>query len=86
MHLAVKFELGSLGGADAGRLRQLVSDAGFFDLPAQVLSKERQPDRFSYRLTVTGKERSHTVEVDEEVVPGQLAPLIDWLTRMAASR
>ncbi len=80
LRLAAEIELAMLAESEFGRLSQLVGDSGFFDLPEQILSKERQPDRFSYRLTVAEDGRTHTVEVDEEAVPEKLAPLIGWLT------
>ncbi len=83
LRLAAEIVLESLTEEDAGRLRQLVGDSAFFDLPAQILAKVRRPDRFTYRLTVAEDGHTHTVEADEEAVPEALAPLIDWLTEAA---
>ena len=85
MRLRVSVDSASLPAAAADELSGRIGDAGFFSLPPTVSSVPSQPDRYSYRITVTEEGRSHTVVVDEEAVPRKLTPLLEWLTKAAAS-
>lgn len=66
---------------EAARLRELVEQAGFFQLPAHLVTSQPQPDRFQYELTVEDDTRRHTIHVDEQSLPATLRPLLDWLDR-----
>lgn len=71
----------SLPPAEAGRLRQLVRDAGFFELP-EVLGaagEELARDRFSYTVTVAVDGREKTVHASEGSV---LQPLVDFVREL----
>lgn len=62
-------------------LRRLIEEANFFELPRKVPPEtSKAVDRFHYKLTVTTEKRRHTVEAEEDVVPGELRPLIRWLS------
>ncbi len=77
---------GSLDSAElplpkARRLRTLLKQSGFFDLPAALRSSGEGADRFNYRLTIQTEDRSHTVEASEDAIPGRMRPLLEFLTR-----
>jgi emfourin len=84
IRLATSVDTDTLPADESARVRQLVDDAGFFNLPARLKTPAPSADRFEYRLTVRAPERSHTVDVGEGAIPPSLRPLIDWL--MAAAR
>jgi len=65
----------------ARRLKELLRKSGFFELPATLGSGEPDADRFSYRVTVETDDGRHTVEASDAAIPGQMRPLLDFLTR-----
>jgi hypothetical protein len=65
----------------ARKLKELLKKSGFFELPSTLVSSEKGADRFSYRVTVETDDGRHTVETSEAAIPGQLRPLLDFLTR-----
>ena len=71
---------------EAQKLRQLVEEADFFNLPGKIVSRSPQPDRFQYELKLEEKGRQHTVTVSEEAVPPKLKPLVKWLTEAARQK
>lgn len=72
-------ETAGLPPEDAQKLRRMVDDADFFNLPPRIVSPRPQPDRFQYKLKVQESNRQHTVTVSEEALPASLAPLVKWL-------
>jgi len=62
-------------------LKKLLKKSRFFDLPSMLESDQPGADRFSYRVTVETEERKHTVEASDSAIPGQMRPLLDFLTR-----
>ena len=68
---------------EAQKLRQLVEETDFFDLPEKVVSRSPQPDRFQYELKLEEKGRQNTVTVSEEAMPEKLKPLVNWLMEKA---
>jgi hypothetical protein len=76
-----------LPAQQADPLRDMVYRSSFFELPEQTLSAEQMsPDRFTYRLTVTDGDRTHTVEMNGAEIPEDLQPLLHELTAIARSR
>jgi hypothetical protein len=76
----------TLAPADAARLRELVSRAGFFQLPAEIGSGRPVPDAFGYELAVTDDDRrGHTVSFDSSSAPGPLRVLVSALRDLAPS-
>jgi hypothetical protein len=69
---------------DAKKLRQMVDQADFFQLPA-VMAEKPMPDRFQYRITINQDGKSHTVSTDEAALPEQLRPLVEWLWRHSSN-
>jgi hypothetical protein len=68
------------------KLRQLIEQADFFNLPRKIVSRVPQPDRFQYELRIEEKGQQHTVTVSEEAIPEKLKPLIKWLMEKARER
>jgi len=68
---------------EALKLRQLVEEANFFNLPGKIVSRSPQPDRFQYELRLEEKGRQYAVMVSEEVMPEKLKPLVKWLMEKA---
>jgi hypothetical protein len=64
---------------EAQKLRQMVDEADFFNLPGKITSRSPQPDRFQYELKVEENRRQHAVTVSEEIMPPKLKPLVKWL-------
>jgi hypothetical protein len=71
----------ALPGSQSLRLKKLLRQSRFFELPESLKSSGPGADRFNYRITVETETGSHTVEAEEEAIPGELRPLLDYLTR-----
>lgn len=70
----------------ARRLKTLLKQSGFFDLPAALKSGGEGADRFNYRVTIRTEDRSHTVEASDAAIPGKMRPLLEFLTRTLLER
>jgi hypothetical protein len=84
LKLRASFDAAVLPRGQARRLRQLLDDSRFFELPLRMESRAQRPDLFQYRLTVEKENCVHTVRASEDAVPPAMRPLLEWLT--AASR
>ncbi len=84
--LTATVDTDQLAAPEAARVRELVENAGYFKLPARIRSRQRQPDRFQYDLTIEDGSRQRTVTIDEEALPPTLRPLLDWLTQTARGK
>ncbi|MGB7873651.1 MAG: protealysin inhibitor emfourin [Anaerolineales bacterium] len=78
----VTIETDDLPDDQAELLNDLVNDAGFFELPAD-LTKLNMPDSFTYNITISSDERQHSVRVSDTTAPDDLRPLLDELSRQA---
>jgi hypothetical protein len=79
--LRARIDSAALTDEESERLRQLVTESRFFDLPARLQSGQPAPDRFSYVVTVQAGPRTHTIEAAATAVPPELRPLLTWLTK-----
>ena len=61
---------------------QMLTSAGFFDLPSS-LETESGADRLIYKMTVVTTEQEHTALCTDEDAPEDLRPLLRRLTIMA---
>lgn len=86
MRLTVDLQTDTLPQEDQLRLRQLVDEADFFALPAELRDTGTAPDEFTYKLTIETSDRRHTVETTESAAGPKLRPLLEWLTRAARRR
>ena len=69
--------VGTLSAADRSSLEATVAAAGFFDLDAEYLPVDQCCDRFTYRVTITRGEDTHTVTtIDAAEAPESLFALI----------
>ena len=75
-----------LDSGDAQKLRQLVTSAKFFNLPASIMPAKAQPDRFQYRVTIEDGGRVYSVTVCETELTPSLRSLTDFLMRHARRR
>jgi hypothetical protein len=86
IRLATEVDAARLPEDGARRLARLVEESGILALPSGPPPGAAGPDRFAYRLTVETEDRERTVEVAEQDVTPELAPLIDWLVSRARDR
>jgi len=85
IRLTGSFDTEKLPPEQAATLGKLVDGAGFFRLSDQIKPASPVPDQFEYRVTISFVEQTHSVVVDESVVPPGLRPLLDFLTTLAIS-
>ena len=76
----------TLSRDDQSRLQQLVEDADFFALPAELRDVGTAVDQFVYRVTIEVAGQRHTVETPESAAAPELQALLEWLTRAARRR
>ena len=75
-------DLGDVPEELANLLSNLLDEANFFELPAD-LTKPAMPDAFTYNITVSSEERQHSVRVSDTTAPDDLRPLLDELSKQA---
>jgi len=78
-------DLDDLPDEQAELLDDLLDEAGFFELPAD-LTRPAMPDAFTYNITVSSDERQHSVRVSDATAPDDLRPLLEELSRQARMR
>jgi len=78
-------DLDDLPDEQAELLDDLLDDADFFELPAD-LTRPAMPDAFTYNITVSSEERQHSVRVSDATAPDDLRPLLEELSRQARMR
>lgn len=84
IRMAAAIDSESLSLEEAGRLRELVEAAGFFDLPDKIGDRDAGgADRFLYTVAAETEGLRHTVHTTEAAAPPALRALIQWLTNMA---
>ena len=83
LKLKTSLDADSLTPQQARRLRKLLQESRFFELPLRLDAPVARPDRFQYRLTVENENCVHTVQANEDAVPPEMRPLLDWLTATA---
>lgn len=85
MRLTTQIDTAMLPSTEADRLRRLLEEAHFFELPATLKSNLPGGDRFQYRITVEEGGKRKEVFADDAAAPETLRPLIDYLTDWARS-
>jgi hypothetical protein len=81
--ISTSFDAAALPRPQARQLSELMAKARFFELPLKLEASSPGMDRFQYKLTVETEGQARTVEASDSAVPGELRPLLDWLTRFA---
>ena len=84
--LRANLDAETLPPPQARRLRKLLEESHFFELPLRLEGSAVRPDRFQYRLTVENENCIHTVQASEDAMPPEMRPLLDWLTAAARKR
>jgi hypothetical protein len=85
MRLAASVDSQNLPPEQASTLDKMIADTGFFDLPEQIKPSAPGPDRFEYQVVISSAGQTHSVNVNEAVIPDRLRPLLDFLTSLAMS-
>ena len=85
MRLSASIDSQHLLPEQASTLEKMIADSGFFDLPEQIKPTAPGPDRFEYRVVISSAGQTHSVNVNEAVIPDRLNPLLDFLTTLAMS-
>ena len=70
----------TLACAAAWVLGAKVQEAALRDLPERIGGPMRQPDQFSYKLTLEDQDWTNTVYVSEENLPEPIDSLISWVS------
>ncbi len=83
LRLEATVDTASLPAEMADTLRRLVQAAHVFDLPAVMAPEGPGADRFCYQLTVEDSGRRQSIEACEPAIPGELWPLLRFLTARA---
>ncbi len=81
--LKASLDAEALPPQQARRLRKLLQESRFFELPLRLDTSVPRPDRFQYRLTIENNNCVHTVQASEDAMPPEMRPLLDWLTATA---
>jgi Emfourin len=80
--ISLTIDMADLPNDQANLLDELVDDADFFELPAD-LTQPAMPDAFTYNITISSEERQHSVRVSDTTAPDDLRPLLEELSRQA---
>jgi hypothetical protein len=80
LKMATSIDVDSLPDEDAEKLRDLLDEADFFDLPELILPARPVPDEFTYIITVEKKERHHTIRVSDSAASEDLKALLNDLS------
>ena len=76
----------SIPSAQVHQLRELLRQSRFFDLPSTLKTQNPGADRFSYKVTVENENGRHTVEAWDAAVPGEMRPLLNFLTQSLSKK
>ena len=80
--VSVTIDLDDLPDDQAELLDDLLNEADFFELPAD-LTTPTMPDAFTYNITVFGDDGQHSVRVSDTTAPDDLRPLLEELSKQA---
>jgi hypothetical protein len=80
--VSVTIDLEDLPEEQAEELDELLDEADFFELPAD-LTKPDIPDAFTYNITVFSDDEQHSVRVSDATAPDDLRPLLEELSNQA---
>ena len=80
--VSVTIDLDDLPEEQAEALDELLDDADFFELPAD-LTRPAIPDAFTYNITVYSDDEQHSVRVSDATAPDDLRPLLEELSNQA---
>jgi hypothetical protein len=78
----------SLSFDEKDRLRNIIDNAKFFDLPSETPLPRRGADYFKYKITIESDDpkKSHTIETNDMTMPSELRPLVNYLKDKTKSK
>ncbi|MFO3797064.1 MAG: protealysin inhibitor emfourin [Anaerolineales bacterium] len=82
--MKIRFSLDEkdLSAEERERLLEMLRQAGVFDQPRLPIPPSGA-DRFTYRLTIANRGEVYTIEVDEDSMPQEMRPLVEYLNLKA---
>ena len=80
--VSATIDLDDLPDEQADLLDDLLDEADFFELPAD-LTRPAMPDAFTYNITISSDKGQHSVRVSDTTVPDDLLPLLEELSKQA---
>lgn len=80
--VSVTIDLEDLPEERAEELDDLLDEANFFELPAD-LTRPAIPDAFTYNITVFSDDEQHSVRCSDATAPDDLRPLLEELSNQA---
>ena len=83
LRIAADFGLDDLPEEQASRLRELLEEVGFENLPENLMKGNQIPDGFSYSITVENEKGQHTVTTSDTSAPSKIQPLLELLYQIA---
>ena len=86
MRIARELKLEDLPKEQAQRLRELLDDLDFDELPEQMAGTRAMPDQFTYVITVETRKGKHTVVTGDASAPEKMQELLQLLNRLARTR
>jgi hypothetical protein len=86
LKIARELKFDELPAEYAERLRELLDDLDFEELPRQATSRGSMPDEFTYVITVETKKGKHTVVTGDVSAPEKMQELLKLLNRLARMR
>jgi hypothetical protein len=85
MRFTATIDTDSLSSEEAQKLREMIEEANYFNLPSVIRSQSTGADSFQYKVTIEHEGRQHTVEAGEGGVSSELRALFRRLTVLARS-
>jgi len=85
IRLAGSFDTQQLLPEQSSILDKLITDSGFFSLPEDIQQTAPGPDRFEFQISISTGQQSHSIRVNDAVMPDRLRPLVEYLTTLAMS-
>ncbi|HEU4444592.1 MAG TPA: protealysin inhibitor emfourin [Nitrososphaeraceae archaeon] len=78
----------SLSFDEKDRLRNIIDNSKFFDLPSETPLPRRGADYFKYKITIESADpiKSHTIETNDMTMPSELRPLVNYLKDKTKSK
>jgi hypothetical protein len=83
MYRSATIDTDSGNSEDEKKLRDLITDSDFFNLPSESRPKPGSADYLGYKITVESEGLSHTVRTNDTTLPPRLFPLISFLQSKA---
>ena len=84
--IARDLKLDDLSDEQADRLRELLDDLNFRELPERMTDMEAMPDQFTYVITVETKKWEHTVVTGNASASEKMQELLQMLNRLARTQ